>query len=671
MGKLMVYREVKFREKARTYLVELSQGNVVIGADSLNATLSATATSYVRKGSGSKATYAAYWFVYSRRGNVFTLLHSYVTAKVSSISLSETVTSSIDAIVVFAVDTPAGFDPSNAYTYIEKGEVLVVKQGDTGPAGNSGYSVQASQSVVPILTSGDGVVKDFTSKSVSFSLLKGGQAESLNASNITIGPLPLGMVATKSGNTVNLVYNNTVAVWRYSNALTVYTTIKYPEIGAGDSVYDGTGAKIDEVDSAGTVWIRLRWSGLTYTGLSDTQFPYLTESIVVPITISKGSVTINTSITISPNREGKMSRNYFFLGQWDNWNLVPAGTEFKVTKWETPYLGLATGANGAIDYYVYVGEAEGTFTKSQVGNPASNENGKWEAMVTSHKFLAAQVFFTQWAKLGSWYFNGDYMFSDQGVDGNGNGTSFSAGGRFYGDGDSRNTYTPNLYMNANTGKIFSNIGHFRNVIVEGCINNLITEIDFGTGKGVYDAAESNPNPNGVALKGCEIDEGNTDNHPIFYPANTISIDLERAGNVIRFVGTDTTDRVIGLPLYARVGTELKFIRPKTLYNNTSPQPIYVENLRRIVGRRFSFINESAADIYLVFGACIIKNADGTAYYSQGAAYRSLAPGQMTVMDFEMGVLVSSGSYNESMFWRPIGGSVSSNGAVASDTWADF
>ena len=473
MGKLLAYREVKFRERPRTYSVELSQESVVIGTDSPSASLSATATAFCRKGNSGKSTYEAYWFIYSRVGNTFSLLRNYTSEKRSSISISETVTTSIDAIVVFVADTPVGFDPTNANTYVVKGEVSVRKQGDTGPQGDGGYSVQVSRSVIPILTSGDGVVKDFTSKAVSFSLMKGGQSQSLQASNIVIGTLPLGMVATKNGNTVTLNYNNSVGVWKHGDSR-VYTTTKYPNTNVDDAVYDGTGAKIDEVDSSGTVYIRV--NGLQYTGEGET-FPYLTDSIVVPITITKGTVRIDTGITLSPNREGKMNRNFFYLGQWDNWNAVPASTEFKVTKWETPYLALANGANGSLQYYVYVGDAEGTLTKSQVGNPAEMNNGNWEGMVTSHKFLIAQAFFTQWAKLGGWYFNGNYMFSDLGEDSNGGSTSFSAGGRFYGDGDSRNTYTPNLYLDANTGKVFSNIGHFRNVVVEGVINNLIQEIN--------------------------------------------------------------------------------------------------------------------------------------------------------------------------------------------------
>lgn len=234
-------------------------------------------------------------------------------------------------------------------------------------------------------------------------------------------------------------------------------------------------------------------------------------------------------------------------------------------------------------------------------------------------------------------------------------------------------FKPNFYIDWLQGEVYAQLGRFVNVTVEGAINNLVTEINFATGKNVYN---KDTNPNGVAFiyPNEQIDSGNILGITPTRSVNEISIDLERTGNVIKFVGTGGNARNIYLPMYVRENTVLRYIRPNTLYNNSSPQPIYVEDLRRLAGRRFTFINESTSAIRLVFGAVIVLDQNDIAYDNTAAnqaVYRELLQHQMTIMEMQIGVVVQNGVYSESFFWKPIGNDNYYQGGTAVDSWQDF
>ena len=72
-------------------------------------------------------------------------------------------------------------------------------------------------------------------------------------------------------------------------------------------------------------------------------------------------------------------------------------------------------------------------------------------MVTDFKYLISEAIFSAFAKLGKWTFNDEYMFSEKGIDQNGN--VVSKGSLVYeGIGDSDNEFTPSAAFDALTGQ---------------------------------------------------------------------------------------------------------------------------------------------------------------------------------------------------------------------------
>lgn len=168
--------------------------------------------------------------------------------------------------------------------------------------------------------------------------------------------------------------------------------------------------------------------------------------------------------------DGKMGRSFYYKGEWNE----GTGDTFNVTDYEAPFF---TYNN---QKWVWVG-ANGTNIPVNSSNRPSNSNTNWGIMVADFNYLITKAFFTEFANLGSWYFNGDYMFSNKGYDANGNITYFTSGGRFYGEGSLQNTYTPITYINAATGAvhtsdIYATTSTFENVNVTGVLNNLIQNI---------------------------------------------------------------------------------------------------------------------------------------------------------------------------------------------------
>lgn len=194
------------------------------------------------------------------------------------------------------------------------------------------------------------------------------------------------------------------------------------------------------------------------------QYPYVWQKTTTNYTHSQ-SVTRYILVAVRGNdgtgEQGKMGRNIYFAGEWIE--KTPADT-FDVTDFQAPYFIYENNK------WVWVGD-NGTYNINSTNRP-SMQNSNWELMVSDFKYLISQAIFTEFARLGEWLFNGDYMFSNDGKDSNGNTTSYDDGGRYYGDGNSGNTYIPNLVMNAQSGKMWA-----KNIILQGVINNMIQEIN--------------------------------------------------------------------------------------------------------------------------------------------------------------------------------------------------
>lgn len=133
-----------------------------------------------------------------------------------------------------------------------------------------------------------------------------------------------------------------------------------------------------------------------------------------------------------------------------------SGTSIIATDYSTPYVDLQTGTEGHPVCYVYVGANTSTdgivrFKPYPTTTNAYTSSAEWERMTDSFRWLIAQGIFTAYATLGNWIFNGNSMFSERGVDGNGN--EVSRGSLDYvGIDEAGNEFTPNASLDAFTGE---------------------------------------------------------------------------------------------------------------------------------------------------------------------------------------------------------------------------
>lgn len=162
-------------------------------------------------------------------------------------------------------------------------------------------------------------------------------------------------------------------------------------------------------------------------------------------------------------------------------------------------------------------------------------------------------------------------------------------------------FKPNIYIDWLNGEIYSQLGRFVNVIVEGALNNLLTEIGFLSGKNVYNAST---NPNGIAISSTR----DAISHNIvntWSDVNVYTIDLLRCGDVIKFIDAQSgVAPVIYLPMRIITGTTLRYIRPNTMYGGAELTPMSFDDYRRLSGRTITFINQTNGLVNIEFGRAV-------------------------------------------------------------------
>lgn len=162
-------------------------------------------------------------------------------------------------------------------------------------------------------------------------------------------------------------------------------------------------------------------------------------------------------------------------------------------------------------------------------------------------------------------------------------------------------FKPNIYIDWLKGEIYSQLGRFVNVIVEGALNNLLTEIGFLSGKNVYNAST---NPKGIAISSTR----DAISHNIvntWSDVNVYTIDLLRCGDVIKFIDAPSgVAPVIYLPMRIITGTTLRYIRPNTMYGGAELTPMSFDDYRRLSGRTITFINQTNGLVNIEFGRAV-------------------------------------------------------------------
>ena len=233
------------------------------------------------------------------------------------------------------------------------------------------------------------------------------------------------------------------------------------------------------------------------SGSEDTTLACLTKAIIekasklINLKLLKGGSVIsekNVDIVIDADSNKTF---YYFAGEFDE------GTEYTSTAHEAPYVsytykesvtigGVATTIDKT-QYYMLVAETNRLTngSSSTLIYPQDTEaDGIWELMTSDFKYIIAQAFFADFAKLGSAIFCGDWMISQW--------------GRYASDGELSEDYRkfdpsnplggawiPNVFIDFSKGEVYAlggkiritqSAAYFDNVVVSGLMKRKKTLI---------------------------------------------------------------------------------------------------------------------------------------------------------------------------------------------------
>ena len=125
---------------------------------------------------------------------------------------------------------------------------------------------------------------------------------------------------------------------------------------------------------------------------------------------------------------GKIGRFFYYAGEFDSSNTTQT---FVVNDAQAPYFSHGVNAStGLMNCHVYNPTENGTFTMAQMWANSSQSwnNAPWEVMTNDFKYLITQAIFGQYAHLGSFIVNGDWLISQYGTI---NGSSSTSYTKFY------------------------------------------------------------------------------------------------------------------------------------------------------------------------------------------------------------------------------------------------
>lgn len=111
---------------------------------------------------------------------------------------------------------------------------------------------------------------------------------------------------------------------------------------------------------------------------------------------------------------GKTGPSYYYKGEWrkSGDDYIPYGTVIRNTDYERPFVSDTNTSTGAVNYYMFIGT---TLTVPGTPRPdLSQDTDNWAVMSSENKYLIAKAIFSQFAKLGSAIFNGDWIYSQHG-----------------------------------------------------------------------------------------------------------------------------------------------------------------------------------------------------------------------------------------------------------------
>lgn len=101
--------------------------------------------------------------------------------------------------------------------------------------------------------------------------------------------------------------------------------------------------------------------------------------------------------------QGKIGRFYYYAQEW----VDSSNVSYSVTDTEAPFFAYNN------NYWVFNPTANGSYSMHDMGAPSSS-SVNWKLMVTDFKFIIAQAIFSNYAHLGSFIVNGDWLLAQYG-----------------------------------------------------------------------------------------------------------------------------------------------------------------------------------------------------------------------------------------------------------------
>lgn len=323
------------------------------------------------------------------------------------------------------------------------------EDGEPGEPGEDAYSLTADPPSVSFECDSSGLCTESTAKEVELTMYKG-------ADQVDFTPTvesTVNSIARVTGSTV-LIYAG--VEWK-SGSTVVYTEKNYPQVAAGDAVYDANGKNLGTVTSMGTVYIM--YNGTRYSTPTNRD---LSSAGRVVVKATAGNVSRSVTIPVVGNKRGADGTPGSAGAM-----LYPAGV------WEAK----TYRANGDSRPYVLYQPNNSYYYLNTTSASASDVPGtssKWTLM-SQVDVVFAKFGIMDYGKMASSIFCGDWMYSQYGklytsanaytevneanyetpytFDGN-TAVPYAWFNPEYPQGGARATFAPNWAVNLRTGESF-------------------------------------------------------------------------------------------------------------------------------------------------------------------------------------------------------------------------
>ena len=232
--------------------------------------------------------------------------------------------------------------------------------------------------------------------------------------NILTGYITVSAYRTKSGTRTSCGLDLAVAVGVDGGEVSHYW-VQY-------SINGGSWTNCGNISTGSGLYVQIAYgvpgsavstitSGIAFRLLYGTSSSYSVVHQIAPLQVVKNGQT---------GQRGKTGRYYYYDGYFDNTK------EYTATDNQAPYIAFDWEDTVTVNevstqvtktsYYMLVAETNKP-DSTYIAPRTEAASGVWELMETSFKFLIAQAFFTEFGKLGSAVFSGDWMISQHGTPG--------------------------------------------------------------------------------------------------------------------------------------------------------------------------------------------------------------------------------------------------------------